>query len=114
LDVRLIVVEQKTSTSEALEEMQSLLRATCSAGSPNRISAVRYTLCRTMLMDGELRPALPGFLIQCVSIYKFHDFISLYDPKAETRIAFVENAFAASRALLESKRIYDVFSDPDF
>ena len=61
-----------------------------------------------------MRPALPGFLIQCVSIFKFHDFISLYDPKAEARIAFVENAFANSRAMLDSKRIFDVFSDPDF
>lgn len=108
------MVQQETSTSEALDEMQSLLRSTCSASTPNRVSAVRYTLCRTILMNGELRPALPGFLIQCVSIFKFHDFISLYDPKADARIAFVENAFAGSRALLESKRIYDVFSDPDF
>jgi hypothetical protein len=110
----LIAVQQKTSTSDALEEMQALLLSTCSASTPNRISAVRYTLCRTLLMNGELRPALPGFLIQCVSIFKFHDFISLYDQKAEARIAFVENAFASSRALLDSKRIYDVFSDPDF
>jgi hypothetical protein len=110
----MIVVQQKTSTSEALEEMQVLLLGTCSASTPNRISAVRYTLCRTILLDGELRPALPGFLIQCVSIFKFHDFISLYDPKAEARTAFVESAFANSRALLDSKHIYDVFSDPDF
>ena len=108
------MVQQETSTSEALDEMQSLLRTTCSASTPNRVSAVRYTLCRTILMNSELRPALPGFLIQCVSIFKFHDFISLYDPKADARIAFVESAFAGSRALLESKRIYDVFSDPDF
>ena len=110
----MIVVQQETSTSEALEEMLTLLLSTCSASTPNRISAVRYTLCRTMLMDGELRPVLPGFLIQCVSIFKFHDFISLYDPKADARIDFVESAFASSRALLESRRIYDVFSDPDF
>jgi hypothetical protein len=114
MEIRLIVVKQETGISEALEEMQSLLRSTCSAATPNRISAVRYTLCRTILMDGELRPSLPGFLIQCVSVFKFHDFISLFDPKAEARIAFVENAFASSRAMLESKRIYDVFSDPDF
>jgi hypothetical protein len=109
-----IVVQQKTSTSEALEEMQALLLSTCSAITPNRVSAVRYTLCRTALMDGELRPSLPGFLIQCVSIFKFYDFISLYDPRAEARIAFVESAFANGRAMVESKRIYDVFSDPDF
>jgi hypothetical protein len=110
----LIVVQQDTSSFEALEEMQSLLLRTCSVSTPNRVSAVRYTLCRTILMDGELRPALPGFLIQCVSIFKFHDFISLYDPRAEARIAFVEGALAKAWASLESKRIYDVFSDPDF
>lgn len=114
MEIRLIVVQQNTSSADALQEMQALLLSTCSASTPNRVSAVRYTLCRTILMDGELRPALPGFLVQCVSIFKFHDFISLYDPKAEARIAFVESALASSRALLDSKRIYDVFSDPDF
>ncbi len=109
----MITVEQKPSMRDALEEMQELLRTIALVGSPPRHSAVRYTLCRSALIESELRPALPGFLVQCVSASKFHDFIHLYDPKAEARIAFVDAAFSAGRARLDSKRIYDVFSDPD-
>ena len=111
---KLIVVEPKPSTRDALEEMQELLRAASSMSSPHRLAAVRYTLCRATLFEGELRPALPGFLVQCVSIYKFHDFIHLYDPKPEARMAFVDAAFSGCRAMLDTKRIYDVFSDPEF
>jgi hypothetical protein len=110
----LIVVEPKPSTRDALEEMQELLRTVSLVGSPPRHSAVRYTMCRSALIESDLKAALPGFMTQCVSISKFHDFIHLYDPKAEARIAFVDSAFSACRARLDSKRIYDVFSDPEF
>jgi hypothetical protein len=105
---------QAAAAEEALKEMQELLLATASASAPNRIAAVRYTLCRTVLMEGPLRPALPGFLIQCVSIFKFHDFITLYDPKVETRLAFIDAALAKSRSVAEAKRSFDVFEDPEF
>ncbi len=93
--------------------MQELLRTVSLVGSPPRHSAVRYTVCRSALIESDLKSALPGFMTQCVSISKFHDFIHLYDPKAEARIAFVDSAFSPCRARLDSKRIYDVFSDPD-
>ena len=109
----MITFEQKPNMRDALEEMQELLRTIALVGSPPRHSAVRYTLCRTALIESELRQALPGFMIQCVSASKFHDFIHLYDPKAEARIAFVDAAFSGGRARLDSKRIYDVFSDPE-
>ena len=109
----MITIEQKPGMRDALEEMQELLRTIALVGSPPRHSAVRYTLCRSALMESELRAALPGFLVQCVSASKFHDFIHLFDPQAEARIAFVDSAFSASRARLDSKRIYDVFSDPE-
>jgi hypothetical protein len=75
------------------------------------VAAVRYTVCREALLGSELRSDVPGFLIQCVSIYKFHDFINLFDPKTDARIAFVEAAFSKCRAQFDSKRVYDVFSD---
>ena len=107
----MIVAEQKTNPKEAMEEMEELLRAVAAAGTPHRLSAVRYTHCRAVLLDSQVRSALPGFLIQCVSIYKFHDFINLLDPKAEARIAFVEAALDKCRAMLNSRRVYDVFGD---
>jgi len=91
--------------------MEELLRAVASSSTPHRFSAVRYTHCREALLASPMRAAVPGFLIQCVSIYKFHDFINLFDPKADARIAFVEAALSKCRGVLDSKRVYDVFSD---
>jgi hypothetical protein len=108
-----IAVEQKPNIQDALEEMQELLRTIALVGSPPRHSAVRYTLCRSALIESELEAGPARLLVQCVSASKFHDFIHLYDPKAEARIAFVDAAFSACRARLDAKRIYDVFSDPD-
>ena len=109
----MIVAESKPDTLVALEEMQDLLHAVCSA-SPHRLSAVRYMHCRTALFESELRDALPGFLVQCVSIFKFHDFIHLSLPKVAARLAFVDAALGECRALLGAKPSYDVFSDPEF
>jgi hypothetical protein len=108
------VIDRKSTTLDALEEMQELLRSVSSSRSPHRLSAVRYTHCRSILLDSELRPAMPGFLIQCVSLDKFQTFIYLYDPTPEARIALVDAAFDKGRALLDAKRRYDVFDDSDF
>jgi hypothetical protein len=107
------VVEPQPSAADALREIRSLLREVSSASSPPRLSAVRYTVCRAALLDSALRHSLPGFLIQCVSIYKFHDFITLYDPRPEARLAFLDTAFGVSKSMLEAKRVYDVFGDGD-
>ena len=106
----MIVTDMRAMAEDALQEMEELLRGVASS-TPHRLSAVRYTHCREALLRSEFRPAVPGFLIQCVSIYKFHDFINLLDPKAEARIAFVEAALDKCRAMLNSKRVYDVFGD---
>lgn len=110
----MIVVEPKPSTYEALEEIQELLRSVAASGSPHRLSAVRFTHCRSVLLQSEFRSAMPGFLVQCVSLYKFHDFICLYDPRPEARVAFVDESFARSRGVAKAKPVYDIFSDPDF
>ena len=57
---------------------------------------------------------MPGFLVQCVSLDKFQTFIYLYDPTPEARIDLVDAAFDKVAALLDSKRRYDVFEDPEF
>jgi hypothetical protein len=100
-------------SQQALLEIEEVLRGCTKAGAPNRLSAVRYTLCRRALLDGELRSAVPGFLLQCGSIHKFHEFITLYDPKVETRLAFLEAALSKCHVLAARKSGYDVFSDPD-
>lgn len=104
-----VPIERRLTPAEALEEMEALLRAAASPGGPTRIASVRYTECRTSLLESELRAAVPGFLVQCGSASKFHEFINLLDPRVEARIAFLERAFQPCRDLLEMRRHTDVF-----
>lgn len=97
-----------------MKEMEELLRVVATTGSPSRPAAVRYTQYRDALLAGEGRAALPGFVVQCVSVYKFHDFINLYDADASARTAFIENAFSKGKVSLEAKRPKDAFRDFDF
>ncbi len=107
----MIGLEPRPATADALQE---LLRAAAVSSSPQRPAAVRYMHCRTTLLDGELRATMPGFLIQCLSLDKFHQFIHLYHPSPDARLAFLDEALARCGAQLEKRRTYDVFSDPDF
>jgi hypothetical protein len=108
-----VVANPKANTEEALNEMEELLRTAASVGVQHRMMAVRYTEWRSVLLASEVRAAVPGFLVQCVTVDKFHTFITLYDPKAEARVQFLATAFARCRTLLSSKRHYDVFGDGD-
>lgn len=97
-----------------MKEMEDLLRAVSSSTSPPRLSAVQYTRCRDALLSSELRSVVPGFILQCVSIYKFYDFINLYDGRPEARVAFVEDAFRQDKAQFDTRRGKDAFNDFDF
>ena len=92
------------SVNEAFEEIQEILREVASLPSPSRLVAVRYTQCRSVLLGSVIRPALPGFLIQCVSAHKFHDFINLYHADLDARLAFISGAFRETRSLVNRGR----------
>lgn len=110
----MIVAEAKVVPAQALRDVEAMLRDV-GAGLPvSRGAAVRYGECRAALLDSPLRPALPGFLIQCVSLSKFQDFITLYHPMAEARAAFVSEAFFDCRASHHSRRAHDAFGDDQF
>lgn len=104
--------ERELSVTEALDELTELLCATAPGVVPRRDAAARYMLCRQALLRAEI--SLPGFLIQCGSIYKFAEFIALYDPRPEARVAFVERAIEACRPAGGGSRSYDIFQDPAF
>lgn len=74
----------------ALRELQDLLQAAATGPSPSRTSAVRYAHCRGIVFASELRPLLPGFLVQCGSIERFRDFICLYHSDVASRLAFID------------------------
>lgn len=97
-----------------MTELEDLLRVVVSSGAPPRTTAVRYTQCRDALLASPSRDSVPGFVVQCVSISKFQDFINLYDPRTENRLAFIEAAFARGVKALKPVRRNDAFNDFDF
>lgn len=108
------MVEPKLTMVEALQELRDVLFAVVTTGSTHRDLAVRYMRSRAALMEGELRPLVPGFLVQCSSIGKFHDFITLYHPHKEARIAFFDESLDACWARLNISRVSDVFGESGF
>jgi hypothetical protein len=99
------------SDAETLEEMLEVLRLAASIRAPERAMAVRYMEARARLVAGRLKSFVPPFLTQCVSIFKFQDFIRLYAPDAAQRIQFVEQSFEPCRRATGFTRRYDVFGE---
>jgi hypothetical protein len=83
-------------TAQTMRELQELLRMVASGVPMQRPWAVKYTECRDGLLASPVRPRLPGFLGQCGSIDRFRDFITLYHPNPQSRITFIDTAFASS------------------
>ena len=99
------------SEPQAIDEMLEVLRLAAAIRTPDRALAVRYMDARASLVSGRLRRFVPPFLIQCVSVFKFHDFINLFAPEAPDRIEFVERSFDACRRAVGFARRRDVFGD---
>ncbi len=106
--------EQQLHAGEALGELQDILRLAAIGGSPQRLAASRYTMCREALLHSPLRPFLPGFLLQCLTIARFHDFIHLYHPSPEASLFFLEEAFHACIGRAQTISRASAFDDPDF
>jgi hypothetical protein len=96
---------------QLLDELREVLRSVVSGPGPERSLAVRYMEARAALLGGPLASHAPPFLLQCVSLFKFHDFIRLYAPDAQRRMAFVDQSFEACRRMVSTVRGYNVFDD---
>jgi hypothetical protein len=84
---------------EAFDRFDTLLQSIAYGLSVDRSAAMRYSEYRSMLLDSAYRDALPGFVLQCMSVFKYREFISLYDPTARAREAFVRDLLADCRTL---------------
>jgi hypothetical protein len=90
------VAEHDPTPAEALAELHDILLLATLETSPPRLAAQRYTACRDVLLRSELRRTLPGFLQQCLTVSRFHDFIHLYHASIEARVAFIDGAMRES------------------
>lgn len=100
--------------AEALAELQEIMNLAALESPLQRLAATRYTVCRDALLQSWLRPVLPGFLLQCLTIARFQDFIHLYDPRPEVRLGFIEESWVPTLSRLRSRPVLDVMDDLDF
>jgi hypothetical protein len=105
---------QSSGDAELLLEMVEVLRLVSATRAPDRALAVRYTEIRSAFLNSPLRIGAPGFLLQCVSVFKFHDFINLFAPDVASRVVFVEQSFGSPRAAQPPKPDVDIFNDERF
>ena len=109
-----VVLESELTSERAFKDLEMILYSVASSPSHYRNFAVHYMRCRSALLGGEGRSAVPGFLVQCGTSEKFRDFITLYDASVRERHAFIEYALTRCRALYGGTRSYDPFDDEDF
>ena len=98
----------------ALEELHALLRESAKDHSPSRMFTVRYQVCRATLMSGEMRFYLPGYLKPCVSLFKFREFICLFDHDPAARIKFIDQSLDHCWMQLNERPAHDTFDMDDF
>lgn len=87
-----------TGGIDLLDEIEALLRSVARGAAVNRAEASAYSRVRSGLLDSPLKDMLPGFLFQCLTILKFREFITLYDPDIAFRDRFVARAFDRCRS----------------
>lgn len=108
------VLPVEPTPEEALSELKELLLLAASELFPPRLAASRYTICRDALLRSAYKPLLPGFLMQCLTIARFREFIHLYDPAVGARVAFINESFRGTEIKPRQGRTFDIFDDSDF
>lgn len=106
--------EPELTTIQALAELQDLMRLVAAGDPPQRLAATTYTACRDQLLKSEIAPLLPGFLRQCLTIFRFKDFIQLYSPGTRERIAFIDDSFRSCDTRANLRTSFDVFAERGF
>jgi hypothetical protein len=103
--------DMNISAHQALDELHAVLRQSAGDHGPSRYLPVRYQTCRSALMTGELRPYLPGFIRQCVSLMQFREFIRLYHPDSTVRQRFIDLSLQNCWTQLNERPAHDLDTD---
>lgn len=104
-----MIARDELAAEEAWTQYQELLRAAATEAVQSRMAATQYTRLRDALMSSDYRPLLPGFVLQCLTLDRFRDFIRLYHPLEAERIGFLDSSFA-----VRAYRRRDFLADADF
>lgn len=84
---------------EVFAQFEGLLTEIAGPLAADRSEAMAYSHCRSLLLNSTYRDTLPGFVVQCMSVFKYREFISLLDPSAAVRQDFVRASLAECRSL---------------
>lgn len=87
-----------------LDEMETLARAVARGAPTDRREATAYLAARDALLASDVAALLPGFLLQCHSVHRLRDFLTLYDPESELREAFMVRTFDRCREAIAAHR----------
>lgn len=88
-----------------LDEMEGLACAIARGAPTDRREATAYLAARDALLASDVAPLLPGFLIQCHSVHRLRDFLTLYDPEPELREAFMARTFDRCREAMSAQHL---------
>ena len=106
------VAGKDLSADEAWSELQELLRFVATQP-PHRHMAALYTTLRDTLLKSDYQRHLPGFMLQCLTLDRYRDFIHLYDPSTEARLDFLSRSFR-NRSVRASRPTRDFLADAEF
>ncbi|WP_299645890.1 hypothetical protein [Sphingomonas bacterium] len=99
-------------SQEPYTELAELADRACSGGVPGRESAQRHAAGRRVLLQEANRDALPGFIVQCVSMHRFVDFITLFHPNVQERRNFLSQQLSSYHPRAKLPGVADIFSAP--
>jgi hypothetical protein len=105
--------QQPHGDGGVIEEVIEVLRSVASLRTPDRALAVRYHSARTAILASRFKSFVPPYLLQCVSVFKFHDFINLFAADVARRVEFIDQTFVECRKATGFGRQYDVFGERD-
>lgn len=92
-----------------LDQLRDILVHVAEGGVLGRQHAVAYLGLRSELLESDLGKLLPGFMYQCVTVMRFKEFISLYDPDAMLRVAFIDTMINRCRHLRSSTELIKIY-----
>lgn len=101
------------SIPQLFTQLRAILVYAAEGGALGREHAVIYLDLRSRLLESEVGKLLPGFLYQCVTVFRFKEFIHLYDPDTALRTAFIDRMIERCTTMHESDGAVDLTSTPD-
>ncbi|SOB86518.1 hypothetical protein SAMN06297144_1624 [Sphingomonas guangdongensis] len=91
------MIDPPRDAAEAFDQFERLARSIADGAALVRSDGVTWSQARDALLASAFRPALPGFVFQCLSVFKYREFILLYHPDPGARRAFVDQLLDPAR-----------------